>query len=270
MPAHARDLPEPVMAAGLTRSAGIRHGFFDRRGGVSTGIHASLNCGLGSDDDPDHVRENRRRVAAALGVAPGDLLTAYQIHSATAMAVTAPWPEDARPRADGLATDRRGLALGVLSADCAPVLLADAEAGVVGAAHAGWRGALAGVTDAVIAVMETLGARRQRIRAAVGPCISQACYEVGAELRQAFLDVAPDNDALFAPSTRADHFRFDLEGYVAQRLARADIAMVERLGRCTYADEDAFFSFRRATHRGECDYGRSLSAIALASDPGLA
>lgn len=270
MTAHAHDLPKPVVAAGLTRSAGIRHGFFDRRGGVSAGIHASLNCGLGSEDDPDHVRENRRRVAAALGVAPGGLLTAYQVHSATAIAVTAPWPDDSRPRADGLATDRPGLALGVLSADCAPVLLADAEAGVVGAAHAGWRGALAGITDAVIAVMESLGARRQRIQAAVGPCISQACYEVGAELRQAFLDAAPDNGALFAPGTRANHFHFDLEGYVALRLARAEIGGVERLGRCTYADEDAFFSFRRATHRGEPDYGRAISAIALASDPAVA
>lgn len=264
------DPPQPLVAANLTGPAGIRHGFFGRRGGASTGIHASLNCGLGSNDDPDHVRENRRRVAAALGVASGNLLTGYQIHSATAIAVTEPWPEDARPRADGLATDRPGLALGVLSADCAPVLLADAEAGVIGAAHAGWRGALAGITDAVIGVMETLGARRQNIHAAVGPCISQACYEVGAELRQAFLDSAPDNDALFVQSARTDHFRFDLEGYVARRLARAEIATVERLGRCTYADEDGFFSFRRATHRGEDDYGRAISAIALARDPGVA
>jgi YfiH family protein len=216
------------------------------------------------------VRENRRRVGAALGVAPGNLLTGYQIHSATAIAVTAPWPDDARPRADALATDRPGLALGVLSADCAPVLLADPEAGVIGAAHAGWRGALAGITDAVIGVMETLGAQRRRIRAAVGPCISQAWYEVGAELRQAFLDAAIDNDALFTPARRPDHFQFDLEGYVASRLSGAEIGAVERLGRCTYADEDAFFSFRRATHRGEPDYGRAISAIALASDPGVA
>jgi len=237
----------------------ISHGFFGRAGGVSQGIFASLNCGPGSGDARADVLENRRRVGAAL--APdAALLTLYQIHSAEAVTVTAPWGIGEGPQADAMATNLPDLALGILTADCAPVLFADAQAGVIGAAHAGWKGALGGVTDAAIAAMEALGARRERIAAAVGPCISQANYEVGPEFREHF---APADARFFAASSRDGHFRFDLEAYVAMRLTAADIASVERLSVCTYAREDDYFSFRRATHRGEKDYGRQVSAIVL-------
>jgi purine-nucleoside/S-methyl-5'-thioadenosine phosphorylase / adenosine deaminase len=225
------------------------HGFFGRSGGVSEGIFASLNCGPGSGDAREAVLENRRRAADAL--APrATLLTLYQVHNAEAVVVTAPW--DAGPKADAMATNVPGLALGILTADCAPVLFADAEARVIGAAHAGWKGALAGVTDAAIGAMERLGARRARIAAAIGPCIAQASYEVGPEF-------APRFGAFVAER------HFDLEGYVAKRLADAGIARVARLSADTYAREADFFSYRRATHRGEKDYGRQLSAIVLAS-----
>ncbi len=223
-----------------------RHGFFGRTDGVSTGIFASLNCGPGSGDDRAAVTENRRRVSEALG---GPLLTLYQIHSAEAVVVTEPWAQG--PQADAMATNVPGLALGILTADCAPVLFADSEAGVIGAAHAGWKGALGGVTDAAIAAMEGLGAKRSRIAAAIGPCISQANYETGPEFRARF-------DARYF-----DGRQFDLEAYVADRLASAGIATVARLSTCTYAREDEFFSYRRATHRGEKDYGRQISAIVL-------
>lgn len=226
---------------------GVPHGFFGRAGGVSTGIYASLNCGPGSSDARADVTENRRRVSQALG---GTLLTLYQIHSAQAVMVTEPWEHG--PQADAFATNVTGLALGILTADCAPVLFADVEAGVIGAAHAGWKGALAGVTDAAIAAMESLGAQRSRIAAAIGPCISQANYEVGPEFRARF-------DSKFFAGRH-----FDLEGYVAERLADAGIATVARLSACTYARESDFFSYRRATHRGENDYGRQVSAIMLA------
>jgi len=224
------------------------HGFFGRSGGVSEGIFASLNCGPGSGDARGAVMENRRRVGEAVG---GKLLTLYQIHSAAAVTVTEAWEQG--PQADAMATDRPGLALGVLTADCAPVLFADGEAGVIGAAHAGWKGALGGVTDAAIAAMERLGAKRARIAAAIGPCISQANYETGPEFRERF-------DARFFAGRH-----FDLEGYVAERLAAAGIENVARLAACTYAREDDFFSYRRATHRGETDYGRQVSAIVLAN-----
>ena len=243
----------------LSTTPHISHGFFGRAGGVSQGIFASLNCGPGSGDVRADVVENRRRVAAAL--APeATLLTLYQVHSAEAVAVTAPWNIGEGPQADAMATNQPGLALGILTADCAPVLFADAQAGIIGAAHAGWKGAVGGVTDAAIAAMEALGARRGRIAAAIGPCISQANYEVGPEFRERF---AESDSCFFIAGDRDGHFRFDLEGYVAMRLARADIASVERLCACTYAREDDYFSFRRATHRGEKDYGRQLSAIVL-------
>jgi len=225
---------------------GMTHGFFGRAGGVSKGIFASLNCGPGSGDVREDVMENRRRVSQALGA---KLITLYQIHSAEAVVVTEPWEQG--PQADAFVTNMPGLALGILTADCAPVLLADAEAGVIGAAHAGWKGAFGGVTDSAIAAMETLGAVRERIAAAIGPCISQANYETGPEFRERF-------DAKFFAGSH-----FDLEGYVAERLAAAGIGGIERVSACTYAREDDFFSFRRATHRGETDYGRQVSAIAL-------
>jgi hypothetical protein len=240
----------------------VTHGFFGRKGGVSSGIFTSLNCGPGSGDDRVNVIENRRRVADAL--APGaSLLTLYQIHSAEAVTVTEPWNIGEGPKADAMVTNVRGIGLGILTADCAPVLFADAEARVIGAAHAGWKGALGRVTDSTIAAMEKLGARRDRISAAVGPCISQANYEVGPEFRERFLESDSMLTRFFVPSDRPEHSRFDLEGFVAQRLEAAGLANVERASACTYAAEDDFFSFRRATHRGEKDYGRQVSAIVL-------
>jgi polyphenol oxidase len=225
----------------------VAHGFFGRAGGVSEGIFASLNCGPGSGDAREAVNENRRRATQALS--PGAaLLTLYQIHSAEAVAVTEAW--ETGPKADAMATNVPGLALGILTADCAPVLFADREAGVIGAAHAGWKGALAGVTDAAIAKMEQLGAKRTRIAAAIGPCIAQASYEVGPEFAPRFGAFVADR-------------HFDLEGYVAKRLADAGLVRVSRLAADTYAREADFFSYRRTTHRRETDYGRQLSAIVL-------
>ncbi|MFP4002390.1 MAG: peptidoglycan editing factor PgeF [Alphaproteobacteria bacterium] len=246
----------------LAGCSGVRHGFFGRRGGVSSGLFASLNCGPGSGDAPEHVAANRARAAAALDVEPDRLVTLYQIHSAEAVTVSRPWTRAQAPRADAMATHEPGLALGILTADCAPVLFADPEAGVAGAAHAGWRGALSGVLESAILAMEKLGARRGHIRAAVGPCIGQPNYEVGPEFRERFLQAAEDNGRFFTPSTRADHWRFNLPGYTAARLAAAGVS-AEVTGECTYADEAAYFSYRRATHRREPDYGRNLSAIAL-------
>jgi len=242
---------------------GIRHGFYTRTGGVSTGIYRGLNCGPGSNDDASAVELNRTRVAISLNVAPENLLSLYQIHSAEALCVSQPWSADARPQADGMATSSPGLALGILTADCAPVLFADPKANVIGAAHAGWRGALEGVTDTTLARMEELGAHRADIIAVVGPCISQANYEVGADLRDAVLARDAANERFFIPSDRDDHWRFDLEAYVLHRLRTADVGVIAGLGECTYADEHRFFSYRRTTHRGETDYGRQISCISL-------
>ncbi len=240
---------------------GVPHGFLGRRGGVSAGLHAGLNVGLGSDDDRDAIHENRQRAVAA--VLPGALLvTVHQIHSADVVTVTTPLPDDARPHADALVTDRPGLLLGILTADCAPVLLADAQAGIVGAAHAGWKGALGGVTDATVAAMEALGADRSRIAAAVGPCIARVSYEVDDGFARRFEEHDPANERFFSLG-REGHRQFDLEGYVAARLAAAGVTRVEMLGLDTYADEDRFFSYRRATHRGESGYGRQISLIGL-------
>jgi YfiH family protein len=252
-----------LQAPALASLPGIRHAFFTREGGVSDGIYASLNAGVGSDDDPRKVGENRARMAGALGVAPENLLSLYQIHSADVIVAEHPWPSHARPRADAVVTRTPGLAICASTADCGPVLLADAAAGVIGAAHAGWRGALAGVTDGAIAAMERLGAARARIVAAIGPMIRQRNYEVGPELVASFMADDRENARFFAPSPRAGHSLFDLAGYVAARLERAGIARIEDVGACTYADPDRFYSFRRATHRGEPDYGRHLNAIAL-------
>jgi hypothetical protein len=250
-----------LRAENLSRHSAIAHGFFGRRGGVSTGIFASLNCGPGSSDYRPDVVENRRRVEHALGDI--SLVTLSQVHGAHAVTVKGPWPLAFPPEADAMVTATPGIALGILAADCAPVLLADTTARVVGAAHAGWRGALAGVTDAAISAMERLGATRGRIEAAIGPCIGHKNYEVGAEVLAQFSDADSSDVLFFEPSDRADHFRFDLQSYVASRLERARIGDVERLSACTYAEETAFFSYRRATHRGEADYGRQVSAILL-------
>ncbi|WCT74402.1 peptidoglycan editing factor PgeF [Sphingomonas naphthae] len=249
---------QPIRATAL---APLPHGFLGREGGVSTGIHAGLNVGLGSDDDRDAIAENRRRAVAA--VKPGaTLVTLHQVHSAIAVVAT-PGADDARPHADALATDRPDLLIGILTADCVPVLLADAEAGVVGAAHAGWKGAIGGVTDAVIATMEGLGARRERIAAAIGPCIARPSYEVDDGFFRRFAEDDPANERFFADGVRPGRHQFDIEAYVAARLAGAGIGRVEALGLDTYANESRFFSFRRATHRSESGYGRQIALIGL-------
>jgi YfiH family protein len=250
--------PIPIRAASL---AGLPHGFMTREGGISTGLYAGLNVGLGSDDDRAAIHENRRR--ATESVLPGaTLVTLHQVHSADAV-VAQPTGDDSRPHADALATDRPGLLIGILTADCVPVLLADAGAGVVGAAHAGWKGAIGGVTDAVIARMEALGADRTRIVAAIGPCIARPSYEVDDGFFRRFANADPANERFFADGARAGHHQFDIEAYVAARLATAGIGRVEALGLDTYVDEHRFYSFRRATHRGENGYGRQISLIGL-------
>ena len=243
---------------------GIRHAFFTREGGVSGGLYSSLNGGVGSRDSHDHVAENRARMAAALAVNPDHLLTVYQIHSPNVVIADAPWTAAARPRADAIVTRKRGLAIGVSTADCGPILFADTRAGVVGAAHAGWRGALAGVAEATIEAMEQLGAARDQIRAALGPMIRQESYEVGPDLIARFAAEDAGSDRFFAPAARNGHAQFDLSGYIASRLTRAGILHIEDVGLCTYADPARFFSFRRSTHRAEADYGRHVNAIALA------
>ena len=241
----------------------VTHAFFGREGGVSGGIYASLNCGFGSGDRREDVAENRARAMRRLHAGAPPLATCHQVHGTDVVAVTGPWQPQDSPRADAMVTDRPGVALGILTADCAPVLFADPEAGVVGAAHAGWRGALGGVLEATVAAMERLGAARGRIRAAVGPCIGRASYEVGPEFPAPFVAEDAGAAALFVPAVRAGHHRFDLEGYALRRLARLGLAGVEAAGADTCADP-AYFSYRRTTLRGEPDYGRALSAIALA------
>jgi len=249
---------EVIRAAPLD---GVAHGFCGRRGGVSTGAVAGLNVGLGSRDDPAAIAENRRLATAA--VLPGArLVTVYQVHSAEVATVTAPCPDAERPHADALVTDRPGLLLGILTADCAPVLLADRAAGVIGAAHAGWKGALGGVTDATVAAMIRLGARPERITAAIGPCIARASYEVDDGFLARFAAADAANERFFVPGAAGRH-RFDLEAYVAHRLAGVGVTRVAALGLDTYADADRFYSYRRATHRGEADYGRQISLIGL-------
>lgn len=255
-------LSGPALAPiAATTLAGIPHGFFTRQGGVSTGLYSSLNCGPGSGDDSACVTENRARVAAALGT-PGRLVSLYQVHGRDVVTIDGATDPALRPKADGLVTRTGGIALGILSADCAPVLFADPVAGVIGACHAGWRGALAGVTDATLAAMEALGARRDRIRAAIGPCIAQSSYEVSAPFRATFLAADPANAAYFADGRRPGHWQFDLPGYLQARLAAAEVAAEDRaLDTC--ADAGLFFSYRRMTLAGEADYGRQISAIAL-------
>jgi YfiH family protein len=252
-----------LQAQSLSNLPGIRHGFFTRVGGVSDGIYESLNGGVGSEDSPAKVAENRARMAASLGVAPERFLSCYQIHSPEVVVAETPWPASERPRADALVTRVPGLAIGISTADCGPVLLADAEARVIGAAHAGWRGALTGVIESTVAAMEKLGAKRSRIVAAAGPMIRQQNYEVGQDLLDRFVALEPNTVRFFKPAKRPGHSMFDLAGYIASRLRRAEIAAIEDLGLCTYADPAQFYSYRRATHRSEPDYGRHINAIAL-------
>jgi YfiH family protein len=256
--------PPPFLSAAALGLPGVAHAFFTRRGGVSDGVYASLNGGVGSRDAPEAVDENRARMAAALGLGSARLAVPFQVHSADAVAISDHWAPDARPRCDGLVTATPGLALGVTGADCGMILLADAKARVIGAAHAGWKGALAGVVEATVVAMERLGAKRGAVAAALGPCIARESYEVGPEFVAAFAEAGEAIGRYFAPSRRAGHSMFDLKAYIAERAARAGVGRFEDLGLDTYADEARFFSYRRATHRKDPDYGRLVSAIALA------
>lgn len=253
----------PIRSArlGEAEARGIRHGYFTRVGGVSEGIYHGLNIGAGSNDDPVRVRENRRRVAEWMGVDVDSLLTAHQIHSPDVIVAREPF-NGPRPKGDALVTDRPGIAIAASTADCGPVLFADAEARVIGAAHAGWKGAFGGVLENTIATMEGLGARRERIVAVLGPSIGPKNYEVGPEFVDRFLAADAENERYFAPSVNAGHSMFDLNRYTVDRLRRSGVA-AECLDRCTYAEEDLFYSYRRSTHRKEADYGRQISAIVL-------
>lgn len=250
-----------LTAAPLSGLPGIAHGFFTRRGGVSGGLYASLNVGYGSSDDPANVTENRRRAVDALNAR--NLNTVYQCHGVNVAVAKDAWQPADAPRADAIVTAQPGLAIGILTADCGPVLLADAENRVVGAAHAGWRGALGGVVEAVVAAMEGLGAQRPLIRAAAGPMIAQASYEVGPEFPAPFIEQDSENKRFFRPSRRAGHHMFDLPGYIRRRLAALGLEKIDVLEKDTCAEEADFFSYRRATLCGEGDYGRGLSAIML-------
>lgn len=252
-----------VESNALKALPGIRHAFFTREGGVSEGIYAGLNGGLGSNDDPEAVRENRRRMIATLGLEPGRLAVPWQVHSAEAVTATGPWERMESPHVDGVATATVGLAAAVTIADCCPILFADPKARVVAAAHAGWKGAIGGVLDATIARMEELGANRADITAALGPCIRQQSYEVGPEFAGRFTAEDPDNARFFAQGDKPGHSWFDLAGYVVSRLNAAKLGQVDDVALDTYSDEQRFFSFRRTTHRGEPDYGRLIAAITL-------
>jgi YfiH family protein len=254
-------MPDPIIADSLATLTGVAHGFFTRHGGVSQGIYAALNCGLGSHDDPEAVRENRTRVAAHVGA--HSLITAHQVHGTTALVVDEAWPQEARPKADAIVTTKRGLAIGVLTADCTPVLFADGQAGVVAATHAGWRGALSGILEATITAMQRLGARPERIAAAVGPCIGQAAYQVGPDFEQAFLERDPASASFIMRPEPGARPHFDLGAYVRWRLDQAGVAGNQMGKFCTYADGTEFFSFRRSQALGEPDYGRQISAIVL-------
>jgi YfiH family protein len=252
-----------IQAPSLASHSGIRHAFFTRQGGVSEGLYASLHGGVGSGYVPDHVAVNRARMARGVGVDPERFLTVYQIHSPDVVVADESWNAQTRPRADALVTRMQGIAIGVSTADCGPVLFADADARVIGAAHAGWRGALSGVLEATITAMETLGAQRGRIAAALGPMISQPNYEVGSDMIEKFLAVDSGYARFFANGSRPAHAQFDLPGFIESRLRSARLTRIENLAACTYADPARFFSYRRATHRGEADYGRHINAIAL-------
>ena len=258
------DAIEIVSAPNLSEQAGIVHGFFTRRGGVSEGIYAGLNCGQGSDDDGERVRENKRRATASLGLDEGRLALVHQVHSPDVWAADAPRERPEMVKADALVSREEGLGLGILTADCAPVLFADPDTRIVGAAHAGWRGAMGGVLENTVRRMEGQGAERGRIHAALGPCIRQASYEVGEDMKSAFAAHHPDHDKYFARGERDGHYQFDLAGFIMDRLQALGLATSHDVGLDTYPDDSRFYSYRRATHRGEPDYGRELAAIALA------
>lgn len=262
----AADQPRPIIAESLDAKAGagIRHGFFTRDGGVSEGIYRGLNVGLGSDDHPERVLENRRRVSAWFGLPLERLATAHQIHSPDVVVVNADY-DGSRPQADAQVTASPGIILGVLTADCGPILFADPENRVIGAAHAGWKGALGGVLENTVDAMVALGARRETIHATLGPSISQASYEVGPEFVDRFLAFNPNFEAFFTPSTKPGHAMFDLPGLTVRRLTEAGV-VADSIGVCTYAAPETFFSYRRTTHAGEPDYGRQISAIAIKED----
>jgi YfiH family protein len=253
----------PALTAANLSAPGMRHAFFTRQGGVSEGVYASLNGGVGSKDAQENVAENRARMAARLGVERERLLVPFQIHSADALIVSEPWAADARPRCDGLATREKNLALGVTGADCGMLLFADADAAVIGACHAGWKGALTGMIASTIAAMESLGARRARIHVGLGPAIGAASYEVGPEFVRRFVDSDTGYKRFFTPSPRVDHSMFDLPGFISARVTALGVASFEDLGVNTYADEARCYSYRRSVHRNEPDYGRLVSAIVL-------
>jgi len=246
----------------LSSIPGLRHAFFTRDGGVSDGVYGSLNGGLGSGDDPADVRENRRRMAEQMGVSPEYLLNVHQVHSPDAVVATGPWQSPSRPKADAIVTRAEGLAIGVTTADCGPVLLVDPNARVIGAAHAGWRGALTGILESTIDAMEKLGAERKDTVAAIGPLIRQQSYEVGSEFVVRFIEADADNAMFFLPAARDGHSMFDLAGFIRMRLENAGILMIDDLDVDTYSDE-RFYSYRRSVHRNEPDYGRHVHAIIL-------
>jgi len=246
----------------LAAIPGLRHAFFTRDGGVSGGIYASLNGGIGSNDDPAHVAENRRRMAEQLGVAPEHFLSVHQTHSPNVVVATGPWQGAARPLADAIVTRAEGLAIGATAADCGPILLVDPAARVIGAAHAGWKGALSGILESTIAAMEKLGAERTGIVAAIGPLIRQHSYEVGDEFVERFIEADAENALFFIAAARDGHAMFDLAGFIRARLENAGVLMIDDTGIDTYSDE-RFFSYRRSVHRNEPDYGRHVHAIVL-------
>jgi purine-nucleoside/S-methyl-5'-thioadenosine phosphorylase / adenosine deaminase len=251
-----------VESPALAGLPGIRHAFFTRQGGVSEGIYGSLNGGLGSSDERDRVVENRARMAAGLGVGPDSLVSLHQVHSPDAVIVEAPFGME-RPKADGMATRVPGLALAITTADCGPLLFVDRESGIVGAAHAGWRGAFTGVIEATLAAMEVLGARRDQTTVVLGPTIGRDAYEVGLDFKDRFLEADAANERFFVSSERTDRAMFDLPSYIGARAVAAGVGSFSALDLCTYSDEERFYSYRRTTHRGEPDYGRLISAIAL-------
>ncbi len=254
--------PRPITHSQFDRKK-IAHGFFTREGGLSDGIHAGLNCGYGSDDKREAVRQNRARVSASLGVAPENLITVHQIHSARVIVAEQAWQPGEAPRGDAMVSTTPGLALGIMTADCAPVLFADAQAGVIGAAHAGWKGALAGILEATVRKMEEQGAQRSQIAAVLGPCIGQISYQVGPEFLAAFTAQNSTHEKYFAPSDKADHHQFDLAGFVMSRLKRLGLEQSHDTALDTYVDEGRFYSYRRSCHRDESDYGRQIAAITL-------
>lgn len=260
----ARPDTAPALRSSLLDHPRIRHAFFTRAGGVSTGVYESLNGGVGSDDDPNAVAENRRRMARTIGVDAQRFLVPYQIHSADALEVAFPFAVDQRPRCDALVTRARSIGLGVTGADCGIILFADAEAGVVGAAHAGWKGALTGVLESTLQKMEELGASRPAIHAVLGPTISKASYEVGPEFVARFIESDGRHGRFFTPSTREGHSMFDLPGFIGMRLRAAGVGAFEDLAIDTYDEANNVFSYRRSVHRKEPDYGRHIAAIALA------